>query len=125
MNLREQSRRVRDILLKDIQNSESYIILIWIISLSNLISKFEASDYPKLQKLCIVLGFDPDERVSKRLPHYSLPTEIKNYGIKQNISLMLCGSVLNIIEKINVGTLVFKVKDRLHAKIYVRDQRLY
>ena len=122
LNLREQGRRVRDILLKDIQNSESYIILTGFTSLSNLISIFGATDYPKLQKLRIVIGFDPDERVSKRLPHYSLPTEIKNYWVKQNVSLTLCGSVLNIIEKINDGTFEFKAKDRLHAKIYVGDQ---
>src|SRR5690606_22462605 len=122
LNLREQGRRVRDILLKDIQNSESYIILTGFTSLSNLISIFGATDYPKLQKLRIVIGFDHDERVSKRLQHYSLPTEIKNYWVKQNVSLTLCGSVLIIIEKINDGTFEFKAKDRLHAKIYVGDQ---
>ncbi|ROI03257.1 hypothetical protein EGI16_11880 [Chryseobacterium sp. G0240] len=121
LNLREQGRTVRDILLKDIQNSESYLILTGFTSLSNLIDIFGTKDYPKLQKLRIVIGFDPDERVSKRLPHYTLPTEIKNYWVKQNVSIRLCGPILNIIEKINNGTYHFKAKDRLHAKIYVGD----
>lgn len=122
LNLREQGRIVRDILLRDIKNSESYLILTGFTSLSNLIDVFGATDYPKLQQLRIVIGFDPDERVSKRLPHYSLPAEIKNYWAKQNVSIRLCGPILNIIEKINNGTFHFKAKDRLHAKIYVGDK---
>ena len=122
LNLREQGRRVREILLKDIQDSEDYLILTGFTSLSNLIAVFGATDYPKLQKLRIVIGFDPDERVAKRLPHYSLPTEIKNYWVKQNVSIRLCGPILNIIEKINSGAFHFKAKDKLHAKIYVGDQ---
>ena len=121
LNLREQGRRVRDILLKDIQNSEDYLILTGFTSLSNLIAVFGATDYSKLKQLRIVIGFDPDERVSKRLPHYSLPTEIKNYWVKQNVSIQLCGPILNIIEKINNGTFHFRAKDKLHAKIYVGD----
>ncbi|MGK9119062.1 SNF2-related protein [Olivibacter jilunii] len=122
LNLREQGRAVRHILLKDIKNSENYLILTGFTSLSNLIDVFGATDYPKLQRLRIVIGFDPDERVSKRLPHYSLPTEIKNYWVKQNVSIRLCGPILNIIEKINDGIYTFRAKDRLHAKIYVGDQ---
>ncbi len=122
LNIREQARAVRDVLLKDIKNSESYLILTGFTSLSNLIEVFGAIDYPKLSQLRIVIGFDPDERVSKRLPHYSLPTEIKNYWVKQNVSIRLCGPILNIIEKINGGIYHFKAKDRLHAKIYVGDQ---
>lgn len=113
---------MRDILLKDIKSSENYLILTGFTSLSNLIDVFGAADYPKLQQLRIVIGFDPDERVSKRLPHYSLSTEIKNYWVKQNVSIRLCGPILNIIEKIKSGTYRFKAKDRLHAKIYVGDQ---
>lgn len=122
LNLREQARAVRDMLLKDITNSENYLILTGFTSLSNLIDVFGTIDYPKLHQLRIVIGFDPDERVSKRLPYYSLPTEIKNYWVKQNVSIRLCGPILNIIEKINNGIYHFKAKDRLHAKIYVGDQ---
>ena len=121
LNLREQARTVSDILLNDIQNTEDYVILTGFTSLSNLIDVFGTKDYPKLKRLRIVIGFDPDERVGKRLPHYHLSTEIKNYWVKQNVSIKLCGPILNIIEKINEGKFNFKVKDRLHAKIYVGD----
>lgn len=121
LNLSEQGRRVREILLTDIKNSEKYLILTGFTSLSNLIDVFGMVDYPQLQELRIVIGFDPDERVSKRLPHYSLSTEIKNYWVKQNVSIKLCGPIINIIEKIKEGKYIFRVKDRLHAKIYVGD----
>jgi phosphatidylserine/phosphatidylglycerophosphate/cardiolipin synthase-like enzyme len=116
-----QGRRVRDILLSDIRNSEKYLILTGFTSLSNLIDVFGTVDYPKLQELRIVIGFDPDERVSKRLPHYSLSTEIKNYWVKQNVSIRLCGPIINIIERIKEGKYNFRVKDKLHSKIYVGD----
>jgi phosphatidylserine/phosphatidylglycerophosphate/cardiolipin synthase-like enzyme len=121
LNLKEQNRTVREILLKDIRSSSDYLILTGFTSLSSLIDVFGTVDYPKLKKLRILIGFDPDERVSKRLPHYSLPVEIKNYWVKQNVSIRLCGPILNIIEKINDGTYHFKVKDRFHAKIYIGD----
>ncbi|MDN3587175.1 SNF2-related protein [Pedobacter aquatilis] len=121
LNLREQARTVSDILLNDIQNTEDYVILTGFTSLSNLIDIFGTKDYPKLKRPRIVIGFDPDERVGRRLPHYHLSTEIKNYWVKQNVSIKLCGPILNIIEKINEGKFNFKVKDRLHAKIYVGD----
>lgn len=67
LNLKEQGRMVRDILLTDIKDSRNYIILTGFTSLSNLIDIFGTIDYPELQSLRIVIGFDPDERVSKRL----------------------------------------------------------
>jgi len=121
LNLNEQGRRVKDILLSDIRNSENYIILTGFTSLANLIDIFGSVDYPKLKQLRIVIGFDPDERVARRLAHYSLPTEIKNYWAKQNVSIKLCGPIINIIEKIREGKFTFKVKDKLHSKIYVGD----
>jgi superfamily II DNA or RNA helicase len=121
LNLKEQHRNVREILLKDIRDSSNFLILTGFTSLSTLIDVFGSADYPNLKLLRILIGFDPDERVSKRLPHYSLPAEIKNYWVKQNVSIRLCGPILNIIEKIKAGTYHFKSKDRFHAKIYIGD----
>lgn len=99
LNVSEQGRTVRQIILQDIRNSDGYLILTGFTSLANLIDIFGAAEYPKLKQLRIVIGFDPDERVSKKMPHYSLPVEIKNYWVKQNVSIRLCGPILNIIEK--------------------------
>src|SRR5262245_36530979 len=76
LNLREQGRAVRDILVRDIKNSESYLIITGFTSLANLIDVFGTAEYPKLNRLRLVIGFDPDERVSRKMPHYSLPAEI-------------------------------------------------
>nr|WP_295922239.1 SNF2-related protein [uncultured Dyadobacter sp.] len=121
LNLKEDGRTVRELLLKDIRESSDYLILTGFTSLSMLIDVFGATDYPQLQKLKVLIGFDPDERVGKRLPHYSLPAEIKNYWVKQNVSIRLCGPILNIIGKIRAGKYQFKAKDRFHAKIYIGD----
>jgi len=121
LNLSQQGRMVRDILIKDINHSESYLIITGFTSLANLIDIFGSTNYPKLKKLRVVIGYDPDERVSKRLPNYSLSTEIKNYWLKQNVSIKLCGPILNLIEKIKESKFEFKVKDKLHAKVYIGD----
>lgn len=114
-----QGRTVKEILLKDIRNSQEYLIVTGFTSLANLIDIFGATEYPNLKQLRVVIGYDPDERVSKRLPHYSLSTEIKNFWLKQNVSIKLCGPILNLIEKIGEGKFIFRVKDRLHAKLYI------
>jgi len=124
LNESKQGRMVRQILLKDIQASEQYLIVTGFTSLSNLIDIFGSNDFLNLKSLRIVIGYDPDERVGKRLPHYSLSTEIKNYWLKQNVSIRLCGPIINLIERIEKGKYEFKVKDKLHAKIYVGDNAL-
>lgn len=122
LNLKEQGRNVREVLKRDISNSENYLVITGFTSLSNIIEIFGATSYPKLKTLRIVIGFDPDERVGKKMPFYSLTTEIKNYWLKQNISIRLCAPILNVIENIKSGRYQFRVRDRLHAKIYVGDK---
>ncbi len=121
INEETQGLQVRPILKKDIQNSETFLIVTGFTSLSNLVETFGTTDYPLLKKTRIVIGFDVDERVSKKLVHYSLQSEIKEYWLKQGVSIKLCGPILNIIEKIKRQEITFKVKKRLHAKIYVGD----
>jgi superfamily II DNA or RNA helicase len=119
INESSQDRTVKEILIKDIKNSQEYLIITGFTSLSQLIDVFGANDYPDLIKLRVSIGFDPDERISKRLAHYSLTTEIKNFWIKQNVSIRLCGPIINLIDKIEKGKYEFRVKDKLHAKLYV------
>ncbi len=114
-------RTVQSVLIKDIEDSKEFIIVTGFTSLSNMIKTFGLQDSPILEKIKIVIGYEPDERVSKRLPHYSLSTEIKNYWLKQNISILHCGPILNIIEQIKSKKIEFRAIDKLHSKIYVGD----
>jgi superfamily II DNA or RNA helicase len=119
INETRQDRTVREILLKDIRVSEDYLIITGFTSLSQLVEIFGAGQFSVLRNLRVVIGFDPDERVGRKLAHYSLPTEIKNYWLKQNVSIRLCGPIINLIEKIRDGNYNFRVKDKLHAKLYI------
>jgi superfamily II DNA or RNA helicase len=121
VNEETQGSRVREILTRDIQNSENLLVITGFTSLSHLIETFGTTDYPNLKTTRIVIGFEIDERVSRRLAHYSLQTEIKEYWAKQGVSIRLCGPILNIIEKIKRNEIIFKFKKRLHAKIYIND----
>ena len=122
LNEETQGSHVKEVLLKDINSSEDLLVITGFTSLSNLVETFGTTDYPQLKKTRIVIGFEVDERVSKRLIHYSLQSEIKEYWLKQGVSIKLCGPIINIIDKIEKGTIYFKTKKRLHAKIYVGDE---
>jgi hypothetical protein len=113
---------VKDQLLPDIQNTEDFLIITGFASIANIVEIFGATDYEKLKLLRIVIGSEPFLRIAKKLPHYSLPTEIKNYWLKQNISIKLCGPILNLIQKIKDDKIIFKALDNLHSKIYVGDK---
>lgn len=109
LNIKLLGHTVREILLKDLRDSNNYFIITGFTSLSNLIEVFGAHDHPTLDKLRILIGYEPDERVGRNLPHYSLPTEIKNYWLRQNVSIRLCGPILNIIGKIEEGKFEFRI----------------
>jgi superfamily II DNA or RNA helicase len=112
-------RTIKSKIVKDIEKSEDYLIVTGFTSLANIIEIFGSDQFPKLKKLRIVLGFEPEPKRRKRWPDHSLPTEIKNYWLKQNVSITLGGPIINIIEQIEKGILEFKCYDKLHAKIYI------
>lgn len=122
INEETQGSHVNDVLKKDIQNTENLLIITGFTSLSNVVETFGVTDYPLLKNTRIVIGFDIDERVNKKLVHYSLQPEVKEYWVKQGVSIRLCGAKINIIEKINRKEIDFRSKKRLHAKIYVGDK---
>lgn len=115
-------RTVKSVLLWDIARSSDYLIVTGFTSLANLIEIFGTANYQQLSKLRVVLGFEPEIISRKKWPTYNLVTEVKNYWLRQGISIVLGGAVLNLIEKIQGGQFDFRLLDKLHAKIYVGDQ---
>ncbi|HTA63227.1 MAG TPA: SNF2-related protein [Bacteroidia bacterium] len=115
-------RTVKAEVLKDIKESEHYLIITGFTSLANIIEIFGASPFEKLSSLKIVLGFEPEPRRRKKWPVQSLPLEIRNYWLKENFSIMLGGPIIDIIEQIKQGRIEFRCYDKLHAKIYIGDE---
>src|SRR6185437_5781924 len=115
-------RTVKEEILKDIKESEKYLIITGFTSLANIIEIFGASQFESLNSLKIVLGFEPEPRRRKKWPVHSLPLEIRNYWLKQNFSIMLGGPIISIIEQIKEGRIEFRCYDKLHAKIYIGDE---
>jgi len=122
LNVSELGRTVRDVLERDLALSSNYLIITGFTSLSKLIEAFGDEKYNNLQHVRIAIGYDPDERISKKLHHVPLPAEIKNYWLKQDISILLCGPILYLIDKIENNKVEFRVKNKLHAKIYIGDE---
>jgi superfamily II DNA or RNA helicase len=121
INENSQGSHVNPVLLGDIKNTTDLIVITGFTSLSHLVETFGITDYKNLKRTRIVIGFDIDERVSKKLIHYTLLPEVKEFWVKQGVSIKLCGPKINIIEKIKNKEIDFRSKKRLHAKIYVGD----
>ncbi|MBX3254901.1 MAG: hypothetical protein KF862_12230 [Chitinophagaceae bacterium] len=112
-------RTVKSVLLGDIATSPDYLIVTGFTSLANLIEIFGTANYQNFLKLRVVLGFEPEIINRKKWPTYNLVTEVKNYWLRQGISIILGGAVLNLIERINSNQFEFRLLDKLHARIYV------
>tara|TARA_R110002020_G_scaffold37072_2_gene111776 strand:- start:4054 stop:7287 length:3234 start_codon:yes stop_codon:yes gene_type:complete len=121
LNLIESNRSVETVVIEDLKASSFFTIITGFTSLSYLIDIFGNNDYPKLKKVKIVLGFEPNPRGRKRYHSRPLDKEIKEYWLQQGLSILYGGSIINLIEKIKNGTVLFKYKDKLHAKIYFSD----
>ncbi|MFH4964754.1 SNF2-related protein [Gaetbulibacter sp. M235] len=113
---------VEEVVLEDLEYSKSFTVITGYTSLSYLIDTFGSIDYPNLKKIRIVLGFEPNSRGRKNYSSKSLDKEIKEYWLNQELSILQGGSIINLIEKIKNDEIVFKFKNRLHAKIYVSDR---
>lgn len=108
-------------MLRDIRSTTNLLIVTGFTSLAHLIEVFGQEDIAGLQNVRIVFGFDMDQRVGKKPFHFSLATEVKNYWARQDVSLSLCGAVINLIEKIKQGVVDIRIIRHLHAKLYVGD----
>ncbi len=121
LNIRSLDKTVKSVIEKDIENSEEFILLTGFTSLSNLIDLFGSNTRKLPQKTKIVIGFEPNLSGRKHYGVTPLEKEIKEYWLKQGLSIMQGGSIMNLINKIEKGKIQFRFKDKLHAKIYVGD----
>src|SRR5690606_12587190 len=76
LNLKEHDRNVETIVLEDLNYSSQFTIITGFTSLSYLIDIFGNNDYPKLQNVKIVLGFEPNPRGRKKYHSRPLDREI-------------------------------------------------
>lgn len=114
-------RTIKSTLLKDINASSEFLIVTGFTSLANLIEIFGTEGYFQLRNLRVVLGFEPELIGRKKWPTYNLATEVKNYWLRQGVSIVLGGAILNLIDNIERKRFDFRLLDKLHAKIYVGE----
>lgn len=121
LNLAAESRRVSALLYSDIKESTHFTIITGFTSLSNLIDLFGSNQFSNLKHVRVLIGFEPNLKGRKEYKFEGLDKEIKDYWLKNGLSIMQGGAVINLIEKINTGFISFRFRDKLHAKIYVGD----
>jgi superfamily II DNA or RNA helicase len=126
LNLKRKHIKVKDLLYGDIENSTEFIIVTGFTSLSNLIDFFGEKDFDQLNKVKILIGFEPNIRGRRKYPlDNDLPKEVKEYWLKRKLSIIQGGAVINLVEKINNGWIEFRFRNKLHAKLYVGDNIAY
>ncbi|MBI1184227.1 hypothetical protein GC194_08140 [bacterium] len=72
-----------------------------------------------MEQVRIVLGWEPNRHGRKKYPLIELKKEIKEYWLKEGLSIIYGGAVMKLIDLIKNGKIKFKYRDKLHAKIYV------
>lgn len=122
LNIKDSQRTTEAIVHYDIKNSSDYLIVTGFTSLSNLVDLFGSKDFERLNKVRILIGFEPNLRGRKSYQKFGLDKEIKDYWLKNRFSIMQGGAVINLIDKIERGLIEFKFRDKLHAKLYVGDE---
>lgn len=122
LNKKVRNATVEDVIYRDIENSTDYLIITGFTSLSNLVDYFGSSEFEKLKNVRILIGFEPNIRGRKKYQIVKLDKEIKEYWLKKGLSIMSGGAVMKLIQKIDLGQVIFRYLDKLHAKIYVGNE---
>lgn len=122
LNKKIGTKTVEQVVSKDIADGIKYLIITGFTSLSNLVDFFGSREFEKLNKTRILIGFEPNIRGRRKYDIVKLDKVIKEYWLRKGLSIMSGGAVIRLIQKIDSGSVEFRYKDKLHAKIYVGDE---
>lgn len=118
--LNEGGARVQTVLRSDLTDAKRFLAVTGYTSLTHLARTFGAEAWREGQHVDIVLGNEPLATSAIRVGrHRPLPEAIRDYWLERGISILLCGPVLRLIDRIHQGRVRFRALDGLHAKVYV------
>ena len=120
-----QHTNVKDVVLPDLKNSRSPLIVAGYASLGDLIDFVAECD--ACESIRIVLGNEPfsTQRSSFGTKKYAFSEEVIEYWSEQGVSLNLSAKVIGAIDLVRQGRLQVRSAGagrRLHAKIYCGDE---
>ncbi len=122
-----RSRRVREILVPDLESTEAALIITGYGSLDVLISVLGRETPPPPGVVRVAFGVEPFPEVSSaQLGGGSVADEVRDYWFERGISVSLCVAVLRVLALLDRNRLVVRLspthEHRLHAKVYVTDR---
>ena len=120
--LNEGRRKTGAIVAEDLAASDHFQAVTGFTSLSHLVQTFGGAPRRDGQRVDVVLGNEPLPATSVRMRRQPLPDAVREYWLEQGISILLCGSVLGLVERVRAGEVRFFGLDGLHAKMYVGDE---
>lgn len=124
--LNQDSAKVEDTLLRDLQESNSSLFVVGYSTLDRLIDFI--SNAKETADIRVVFGTEPFPSKSETfsLIGQEIPQEMKSYWLEHGISVLLSGRLLKCIERLRSNSVrtryVARSRWRLHAKIYVGDK---
>ena len=119
--LNEGRRKAGAFIAEDLAASDHFLAVTGFTSLAHLIHTFGRPTWRDGQRIEVVLGNEPLPAHSVQTKPQPLPDRIREYWLEQGISILLCGPVLRLIERVREGHVRFFGLDGLHAKVYVGD----
>lgn len=119
--LNEGRRKAGAIVVEDLRASDRFLAVTGFTSLAHLVQTFGRSPEREGQRVDVVLGNEPLPATAVRARRQPLPEAVREYWLERGISILLCGSVLRLVERVRAGEVRFFGLDGLHAKVYVGD----
>lgn len=123
--LNQDSSRVEDIVLDDLNSSPSPLIVTGFATLDRLIDFIAGAE--DCEQIRVVFGSEPfqSRREVFSIQGRDLPREMKEYWLERGISILLSVKLVTCIERLKEGRLlaryVARSSWRLHAKMYVGE----
>lgn len=120
--LSEGYRNVREVIVKEAQGSKAYLIITGFTSLNYLVTFLsEEIDWSKMQKVRILLGWEPKGKKRRKWSPAEVGKEVKEYWLEQGLWLEQGGAVLKLTQLLKEGKVEVRYFRHQHSKIYVGD----
>ena len=122
LNSPGSNRTVSEMIRLDVCNSTAYLIITGFSSLNHLVSFLsEEVDWGRMQKVRILLGWEPKGRPRRKWAPFEVGREVKDYWLEKGFWLDQVGAVLRFTELLLGKQVDVRYYRHHHGKIYVGD----
>ena len=123
LKLADGVRSVREVIIKDVNQSGNYLIITGFTSLNHLVSFLaDDVDWNKMQQIRILLGWEPKGKPRKKWSPAVVGKEVREYWLERGLWIEQGGAVLKLTELLKNNKVEVRYSRHQHAKIYIGNE---